>query len=198
MNITEKRTAAILQIIADRFDAEWCADYGEPGYHTPAAGVILANWNDVPGRLADYLETAGYSLEWSDEWLIDYDHGKAWRTQADSYSWQSSVMYTDDCELITPDDGAAEFIAACEMADANQPARALPAWVTADDLLAKGYELVKHEYESGFFPGQTDDPESIARALFSEGAEKIVFQLSENSQFYSRFRAWAVMSEGGE
>lgn len=81
-----------LDWLADTHYAEWCTRYGEPGYHNPENGIILANWNDVPKGLADWLEKCGYSLEWSDEWMIDYAHDKAYRTSADGYHWEPQIM----------------------------------------------------------------------------------------------------------
>lgn len=193
MNITEKRTGLILAILFDRYNAELAEQYGEPGYGPAASGVILANWNDVPSRLADYLEAAGFELEWSDEWLVTYRSptSKAWRSQPDSYSWQPSYAITDDGEIITPDDGAAEFIAHCELTDWSQQPRALPDWVSAADLEQAEYRKYNSEaFEKGWHPGQADDPAQIARQLFDMGADSVVFQLDSVGQFDMRFSAW--------
>lgn len=192
MHITEKRTQLILEIIADRYFAEWAEQYGEPGYGPAHSGVVLANWNNVPSRLADYLDAAGFELEWSDEWIITYRQtSKAWRVQPDSYGWQSSVMVTDDGEIITPDDGASEFIAECLMTDWNQPTSALPDWVKEADLVEAGFSKFNGEsFENGWHPGQADKPEEIAHQLFEMGADSVVFQLDSVGQFDVRFSAW--------
>jgi len=174
---------------------EYCSYYGEPGYHDPAAGILFANWNDISKRTADYLEAAGYELEWSDEWTIDYNNDKAWRTSPDSYEWQCQIQYTDDGEMITPDDGAQVFIEHCAMTDYKQPTRAVPEWVTVADIEAEGYQAINGYFEAGWHPGQTDDPKAIARKAFENGALSVVFRLKESSQFYVVFQGYAKFAK---
>lgn len=182
----------ILEYLQDEHYAEWCDEYGEPGYHSPETGIIFANWNDIDKDIQDALEEAGYELEWQDEWVIDYSRSKAWRTAPTHHGWQSSIMITDDGELITPDDGVEAFIEECAMTDYGQPIKALPGWVSAEDLEEAGFRKVNEDsYENGWFPGQTDKPEDIAQDLFkNHNALEVVFQIDENSQFYTRFSAW--------
>lgn len=177
--------------LCESHSAEWCAEYGEPGYSQPEKGIILANWNNIPRGLADWLEKCGYSLEWSDEWMIDYDYGKAYRTNPDSYSWESSVMLTDDGEWLTPDDDASAWIDECAMSDKGQSPKCLPSRISADDLSECGFVLYYGELESGFFPGQTDNPAELAKRAFNAGASRVVFRKLENSQFYTRFECYA-------
>jgi hypothetical protein len=49
----------------------------------------------VPKWVQDYLEEAGYELEYSDEWFVDYNYDKAYRTVEDSYHWQCQIHFTD-------------------------------------------------------------------------------------------------------
>lgn len=188
------KTQEILEYLQDKHHAQWCDEYGEPGYDQPETGIIFANWNDVPQPLQEELEEAGYDLEWSDEWLI-CGRGKAWRTSPTSYSWAPSYRVTDGGDIITPDDGALAFIEDCAMTDYAQPIKALPGWVSAEDLCAAGFELHNdYPYESGWHPGQTDNPAEIAEELFeNETVTEIVFQIHENSQFYTRFNVWVKL-----
>jgi hypothetical protein len=167
-------------------ELDYCSHYGEPGYTEPATGILFANWNDVSKRLQDRLSAQGYELEWSDEWYIDYDHSKAYRTSPDSYGWESQLMFSEGAgDYLTPDDNASEWIAECE----NNPRTALPSWIDAADLEAAGYERANEIYESGFFPGQNDEPEKIAVKLESAGKE-YVFQITHVQQFDIRFHVW--------
>lgn len=69
--------------------------YGEPGYTDPEEDIILANWNDCPSNLQEYLESAGFSLEWSDEWVCADNHPVyAYRISPDSYFWRPSYVQT--------------------------------------------------------------------------------------------------------
>lgn len=184
-----------LQYLQEKHNAEWCNEYGERSYQNPEKGIIFANWNDIPKGLANWLEECGYALEWSDEWYIDYSYSKAYRTSGDSYSWESSVMLpADSCEYITPDDSPATWVEACEVTANNQPINCLPSWVSADDIIECGFELIEGDFENGYFEGMNDSPPKIATKYFADGANRVLFQKSENSQFYCRFRVWADMN----
>lgn len=186
-----------LRWLQDEHNAEFATHYGEPGYQDPEKGILLANWNNVPSNMQKWLENAGYSLEWSDEWTIDYNNDKAYRTSPDSYGWECQFIMGDG-EYIFPDDGAAAFIE--ELSHDRPSARwgCLPSWITEADLYEAGYTLHKDELESGWHPGQTDDPESWAKQCFDDGAERVVFRRTENSQFYVVFECWVLRSEETE
>jgi hypothetical protein len=177
--------------LQDKHQALWAHGYGEPGYADPPRGILLANWNDVPRGLADWLERQGFGLEWFDEWTI-CDNGKAWRTSPDSYAWESSLVYGEGF-MLTRDDDHAEIIDTIAMTDYAQQAECVPSWIDASDLQDAGYTLHAVKLESGFHPGQTDDPAKIAREAFEAGAERVVFRKVENSQFYIVFDCWCLM-----
>ena len=195
MRVTQKRTDTILQALQDKHDLEYCSHYGEPGYSDPETGILFANWNNISRRIGNYLKAAGCKLEWCDEWTIDYNNDKAWRTSPDSYGWQCQVRYTDDGEMITPDDGAQEFIEHCAMTDYKQPARVVPSWVTEADIEAEGYTAINGVYENGFHPGQDDNPQDIARKAFENGAQSVVFRLHGVGQFDVHFQGFAKYPE---
>ena len=164
--------------------------YIEPGYDQPETGILLANWNQVESDLMDELEAEGYELEWSDQWLVTGDGG-AVRTSPDSYHWQPSYHITDHGDIITIEDDASEWIAEVALTDWNHPIRALPDHISVEDLSSAGYMLLEEEFENGFHPGQTDDPKEVVVRLFNEmEATEVVFRVSEQSQFYTRFEAW--------
>lgn len=193
------KLAKALDYLQNVHNAEWCNEYGEPGYTNPEKGIIFANWNDIPKGLANWLETCGYSLEWSDEWHIDYAHSKAYRTCANSYFWEPSIMLpAESCEYLTPDDSPSEWIEACAVTANNQPIACLPSRFSSDEILNEGFELIEADFENGFFEGMNDDPVKIAEKYFTDGAYRVLFQKSENSQFYCRFRVWIDMEGATE
>ena len=216
MRITEKRTQVILDALLNPEDKEYrdrgisfyggeaeAADYyGEPGYtlSDDSCMVLLANWNDgctpLNERSVAYLEAAGYSLEWSDEWMIDYSESKAYRTQADSYSWQpSAVLEPGLCEWLTPDSDPCDVIEAFEITDQSQPIQCVPYWIEPEDFANAGYVAVTDEggdavdYRSGWY-GREDDPNVIASALFDDGAESVAFQVTGAGQFEAAFTVY--------
>ncbi len=189
MHITKKRTEIILNYLRDKHDVEECGHYGEPGYQDPEAGILFANWNKVSKRLREYLEETGYELEWSDEWIVDYEWDKAYRTSPDSYQWQCQIHVTDDGEMLTPDDSYSSWIEEFQVTyheGVGGEVKALPGHICPED---HGWIKFNSEaYESGWHSGQTDDPQEIASVLFERRiADAVLFQLNEVSQFYVKF-----------
>lgn len=207
--------------MAERWDWEIASEYGEPGYDMPygasdGAGIILGdywcrcgtvlredgspNLHDVfhhYPRLGVALEEQGWQLEWDDEWVVDWENGgKCYRISGDSYSWQPSLIITEYGDFLTPDDDVEEWVA--EMG--NDPHRCITARAkSTSDLEAAGFVRWEpddpHTYESGWHPGQTDDPESITREIreatgLDEDELTIVFYLNSSGQFDVRFSAW--------
>lgn len=191
LRVTPGRTKVILIALYNKHNAESIQGYGEPGYQDPEEAVVFANWNNIPGWVPEYLEAAGFSIEWEDEWYIDYDYAKAYRTSGDSYHWQCQIHFTNDGTVLTPDDPASAWVEEFM----NDPRKALPSRITREELQALDFDRYPDwdagDFESGWHPGQTDDPKSIATQIDREfpGAD-VVFRLTEVSQFYLKFEAW--------
>lgn len=161
----------------------YAPDYAEPGYHHPGKGIVFANWNTFPRGLDDILERAGYAVEWSDEWSTCDDCGRAVRTSGNSYGWQASYQLVNDCEIVCNDCiDWAERLEAIE----DDPTQAVP---RACDPAEHGYHRIS-EHESGWHPGQTDDPRVILKALHTAGKKGIVFRVSDVGQFDVHFETW--------
>ncbi len=164
----------------------FASGYAEPGYTDPDKCVLFANWNVFPRNFDRVLESAGYAVEWSDEWATCEDCNKAVRTSGNSYHWQPSYVLIDDCSIVCLD--CLDWADYLESIEDNANVACMASCNPAD----YGYELLsdKDEYENGFFAGQDDKPADILKALQAKGYEHIVFRLSETSQFYCRFEVW--------
>lgn len=182
-----------LELLQDEHHAQWCDEYGEPGYDQPRTGIVFADWHAIDQDIQDALKEAGYDLEWPDEWYADFSRSpcKAWRTIPTHHGWQCSLLYADG-GFVTPDDGHAAAIEVCVLTDYRQPIQAVPYWVTASDLEAEGFRRVNDApYEIGYRTGQNDVPKTIARDLFeNQNATEVVFQVLEESMFYTCFSVW--------
>lgn len=191
-------------------------DYVEPGYGPGPA--LLGNWNEprwlerdlsdankekasrLWARMQSALEKVGAQLEWDDEWSSCGDCGRIVRTSGDSYSWQPSFAIVNDCELICHE---------CLQSDPEPLLQDLEGdasrCLTIDsiDPSEHGYhKLNAKPLESGWHPGQTDSPVRVILRLMSiitpSGpieVKRILFQLHENSQFYSRWNVWVHEDE---
>ncbi len=160
-------------------------EYGEPGYikGEDDNAIITSDWNDIPNSVFEFLEHNGYDLEWSDEWIMDYQNSKIYRSSPDSYSWTPSYFWLGDCELLGIED---EFDTYLETL-INDPSKAES---TGRDLTAYGFEDIDdYCHESGWY-GINEDPQEV----FDEASLKwneVVFQLCDVSQFAVHWKTWA-------
>lgn len=185
----------VMEKFAMKHELNWCSSYGEPGYGDGDTKVIIfANWNNHPMqiRVEAACREAGIEMEWSDEWYVDHDNDKCYRTSGDSYGWQTSIQYTDDGEVLTPDDDIIEWL---EWA-VDDPSRALNRRQFSSDQLEEAgfskYETVDgHAYENGWHKGMDDDPRKIMVAIReTHPNSEVLFWIGETSQFYITFEAF--------
>ena len=190
MNILPQAIHALIETRC-RGDVDWCASYGEPGYDAPEHGIIFANWNHVSKSVYSWLENHGYALEWSDEWIISHETGKAYRSSPDSYGWKRSYFITEDGDVIGADeiengDEIGTYIAYL-LDDANRAD-------TFDvDWTKHGFRKLNEDaFESGFHPGQTDNPAKILKAAQAEHPDhEFLFSIDLTGQFDINFSLWA-------
>lgn len=199
MNITECRTKVIIDNLYNLFDFQEAMEYGEPGYSNPDQTILLSNWNNVSNTIQEYLEEAGFSLEWSDEWVIDYESGKTYRSSPDSYFWKPSYIQNEWSnygiigidEIENDTDLMDEYINDYLLNNS----RAVSQCDIDSRLSELGYTKLSDDLENGFHHGQTDEPEKILNYWNEKGFD-LVFSGYENSQFYIRFHAFIKKQEG--
>jgi len=175
--------------------------YAEPGYHSDEV-IATGNWNDVskynpltnkqerisnlPSRILALYEKMGIVCEWSDEWA-ECSCGKLVRTYGDSYSWTASYQLTDG-ELTCIDclkDNPESYLLSLE----GNPNVAN----TIHCIRPEKYGYVKmnkdNAYETGWHPGQNDDPKKIAKELENKNIDRYLFNIDDVGQFDIR---WSV------
>ena len=188
----DKRESYLRSAQSEIETMDYASGYGEPGYSDPDKAILFANWNYFSREVTDLLERAGYAIEWSDEWTINYDGNmKAYRTQPDSYGWQSSIIYLDDGRTVSADeiesgDCVDEYIDYL-LNDADRCDTFNIDWTK------HGFtKLNEDSYESGFHPGQNDKPTDILKAAQkSHPDHNFIFSLDSKGQFDARFSIWA-------
>lgn len=142
-------------------------------------------------------ESAGIDLVHYDEYTVDDDGVKAWRTSADSHFWTPSCVYDDHGNFMTPDDDIEMWIDWAK----NDPARCLTSnMVKLADLEELGFTFHPDDdeiNESGFHQGMDADPRKTYNELRGTPERPglypqsdIIFWLKEASQFYS---TWQVL-----
>jgi len=174
-------------------DIDYCEGYAEPGYDDPVRCVLFANWNGYPSRLIGILERAGYAVEWSDEWSTCGDCYKAIRTQQDSYGWRKYFVIYDDCEIIC---------ANCVKHDLDAYEKHLLNRSTHADTFdvdweSQGFTKFNNDrYESGFHPGQNDNPKVIVKQIPAN--HDFLFTIPSVGQFDISFDCWIRPIEDNE
>lgn len=199
----------ILKFLDDR-GWEHCPKYGEPGYHvreegglvvlgdywirTPdtneRSGYRLDSWGDSKHhpRFWAQLEAQGVCFEGHDDWVIDWERGKAYRCQPDSYGWTPSFVYDEYGDMLTPDSDWSEWLAYA----LNDARKCLTDTMVPDArLIEEGFDQFNGEFASGWYDGQDDDPHEITERIHAAfpGAD-IVFIIDSVGQFDIHFNAW--------
>jgi len=175
------------------------------------SGIIATgNWNTItkydekvkrcvdvcnlPKRVGDIFEKMGIEIEWSDEWSTCGNCYKLIRTSPDSYSWQPD-FWLGDGEITCGDCVKEDPSGYIEYLDGNDET-----CMSIDvDLEEHGYsKLNEDSFESGWFPGQNDDPKQVAKELREKGVDHFIFVKDENSQFYSKWSVWVLNESNPE
>lgn len=136
-------------------------------------------------KLWELMEEAGVETDFYDEWWIDSETSKAWRTQADSYSWESSLLYSEEAgEYLTPDHDLEMWLEEV----VNNPRMCLNSSMWSDrELMDHGFEERQCDFESGWY-GVEDNPGKIMEAIQkNEPGVDVLFKLSGVEQFRVNF-----------
>lgn len=178
-----------LEKYPDANTADGCT---EPGYDDKP--VILANWNNIPEKVFDKLEAYGFSCEWEDEWLVCDRCYKAFRSSPDSYGWEMYGIIGDGEAICGDCIDMPEYLESIT----NEPHRALTCSLMWEykPLEQYGYKLIQADYESGFHPGQNDDPQKILASLLEKNpAGRYVFVIDGQGQFDISFSVYEKITE---
>lgn len=186
----------IIETLIKNGDIDICLEYGEMGYtlDDDKKGILFGDWNDFD-KYPNFMERleSEYEIEWHDEWTIDYNSSKAYRTSPDSYGWEQQFRITDCGELITPDDDVSEWIAECVVNCNTYTSKisALPSFIDEDEIIGEGFKLIGEDFENGWY-GKEDRPEEIVEDLIEDkGFNEVLFQIDFVSQFNLGFKVYA-------
>ena len=173
--------------------------YSEPGYDADV--VATGNWNnpklsDLPERLSKAFERIGIEIEWVDEWTTCDGCQGLVRTSPDGYSWQPSYVIVAECDTFCKRCFLADEGAVGEYLEDKEGNPDTAVNLDGIDLSEYGYVLVQDRFENGLHRGMDASPEKIAKTLERLGFERFLFEIAENSQFYSTFSVWVHEEEG--
>ena len=186
----EDRAQWVQDARSEATNFDWAKNYGESGYEDPVKGIVFANWNKFPRGLDDILERAGYAVEWSDEWIIDYESLKAYRTSPDCYSWKPYYVLTEGGDVIGGDaiENGDELDWYVNEYLLNSTRRAS---VFKIDFAQLGFTRFNGKYETGLHTGQNDDPKAVAKQIRAALPDHdFIFSLDSTGQFDASWSAW--------
>lgn len=226
---TETLARVFIERYAERLGWEIATEMGEPSYSQPDGGPVVVGTtqcdcgrNPLAGKPKPwgdkvYGETERHWIEdhhplayrqWDyndggvypyDEWMVS-DHGKAYRTQPDSYSWQPSVVYDDNGGYLTPEDDIETWVAwavnddrRCLLGDLHSGSDleeiGFVKWDPDHEGSWRGREGT---YETGWHSGQNDSPAAVTDEIRDRHGDDvdIVFVIDEQSQFYAVWSAY--------
>jgi len=165
------------QIVADSWDDVEKAEKAMMSYIT-----------DLPNtyRHGDILEQA-FKLRFSDEYNSCSGCGKLIKTTPSYYGDLPNYLYTD-CELLCSDCYSDNDLIELKLNNADT---ALNPRQLKNSLESHGFILYRDNLESGYHPGQTDNPQTISKQLESEHpSADWLFCIDGAGQFDIRFSAW--------
>jgi hypothetical protein len=171
---------------------KWGYPVGPEGETPKVLPTDLHSVDDHHPRVWAQLASQGVETAFYDEWWIDPNTSKAYRTQADSYSWQSSIQWNEDIgDYMTPDDDFQTWLDWV----LNDPERRALMRDWLGPLKDAGFVQWEpddpHRYENGWHPHQTDDPKTVTATIRRTDPDcDIVYVIDETSQFYIGFSAW--------
>ena len=160
----------------------------EPGYDKTKKGWCIANWNHISDELCRWLESEGYDVEWSDEWTTCSDCGGLIRTQPSGYGWKRYSVITDG-EEVCGDCLKKDPIAYFEGLEGKSKTAAL----LDLDPEAFGYVMVNlpnKEFQNGWHPHQTDNPEAMSKKLRLNGVSRFLWHIPSVGQFDVTFNLY--------
>jgi hypothetical protein len=183
---------------------QWYSEYAD-GREAPH-GIVAANWNDadyydaesktrvtyperIESRLCAIFEKLGVEIEWSDQVSSCGDCDKCIQTEPDCYGWQPAFIVTD----------GDIFCSACAENEAESLLENAEGgiWNMPDiDPTEHGYVALPEEYQTGWHPGQTDDPKKVLRILAKEkGITRALVVIKDVGQFDSRWQVYVHADE---
>jgi hypothetical protein len=184
-------------------EIQWFGEYAD-GSDAPK-GIVAADWNDadyydpetktrvtyperLQSRLGRVFEKLGVEIEWSDMISSCGGCGKCIRTEPDSYGWRPDFIVTDGDILCSEcaEDDAETLLEEAEGGTWNNE---------TIDPAQHGYVALPEEYETGWHPGQTDDPRKVLRALEAKGITRALVVIKDVGQFDSK---WIIMVHESE
>ncbi|RLF26234.1 MAG: hypothetical protein DRN14_07165, partial [Thermoplasmata archaeon] len=179
----KEHVVKFVSLLRDDFIEHYASEYGEPGYTKDNGedSIITADWNGMPDGILNIITSNGYVIEWSDEWVQDYEDDKLYRSSPDSWSWEPSFFFSD--EGVHGIEGNEELYISTMI---GEPHKLLSAEIDPGKYGFVDLEGVCHE--TGWY-GKIEDPADIFDFFEDEYSEMVV-QTCSRGQFSINWKVW--------
>lgn len=153
--------------------------------------MLCANWNEKKLKKIQEWGERFFKDEvefgWDDEWTSCCECYKAVRTTPTHYGWTPSYMWISDCEIVCHEhyEDYAESIIDYYKNETNKAVNRdfFPILEKAGFICYSPDEYCQR-FETGFHPGQTDDPKKIAEDIEKElPGYDYIFKIDSVGQF---------------
>jgi len=171
-----------------------CSYIGE--YNGEPFLLVREGWNEVDafseslGVLdKEDIEDINDLIEWgfSDEYDICFECGKIIRISPDSYSWLPDYFYFEG-DLICGDCIREHFVEEYIEHLINNP-KVANTILSKEHLEKEGFSRLGRVYETGWYPGQNDNPHEVL-VRFKNEYKEIIFDIVSAGQFDMAWCVW--------
>jgi len=175
---------------------DWALEYGEPGYENNGKSILFGDWNYISNDVFDWLEEA-YNLEWSDEWIVNYNDSVAFRTQPNGWGWMQAFFLNEELEPIAIEGNEKEYI---ETGDFINNCHAIVANVSEEKMEELGFvQISQDDHCSGWYDF-CEEPcvfieKNIPQELIDSGKLEYVFYNEGKGQFSINWSVWVRADE---
>jgi len=175
------------------------AEFGYNDYPALAGDWWIRKEGNLTCRLLNWIDENKEELNldalWHDEYMPCSECGKAVRTTADSYGWEPSYVWTCDCEIachecIEADNKLDDKILIEDVIDyySNRTDKAVYSWfyeyIETAGFVCYSPDEYCQRFETGFHPGQNDDPKDVAKDIEAELPDyDYIFKIDSVGQF---------------
>ena len=188
----------VVQILEDHgVITDMALEYGEPGYEEDdGKNILFGDWNYISNEVWEWLEEE-YNLEWSDEWIVNYNDSVAFRTQPDTYGWSQAFFLSEELEPIPIKGNEEEYI---EKGGFVNNCHAVVENVSEEKMEELGFTKITQEDHCSGWYSYCEDPcdfieKNIPQELIDSGKLEYVFYSEGKGQFSINWSVWVRADE---
>lgn len=204
--MNEKKFNRIIKYLDEKYQNTAYVDWGMDA-NNPEQHVVVADWNNIPDKFTTILEDMGVEVWWSDQYGRCEHCSNLIDLQPSCYGWEAPAIIGEwgyvcqTCVELIDDEYELNDVFDEHIYEYNKgigyQAKAVPSWAIylfekfGWQCWSEDNEDLCHRYESGWFPGQNDDPEKVFKEIMEiDNDLRVVFAINSIGQFDVRWNVW--------